>query len=428
MKIPQNVTAENILLGALMNDPFLIPKAMNTIQAEDFYNAFNKKTFTAILEGYEKNSGTDTFSISDKIGEPLKLLDKSDVSRNIVIGDNIRPQLHQIKDSARRREIVYACMQSAKAAQSGDTDESLKLLDAVISKSDGDTPYQTPQTLVPDVIEMIEGIAKGDESITGIRTGWDRLDAIIDGFKRSEVSFISGATKIGKTNFVLNLIRQWSYIRHLKGAIFSYEMSNKYLLFRQLLNLSGVYSSTVKSGKINSSQADRWEQIVRAGEYMVNKPLYLFDVMAIGVDDILRKARMIQRAHGLDYIVIDHLHMISEKTSSSRVAEIGYICKEIKKYSKILDVPIVCLAQLNRNFEGRPDKRPHYSDLRDSGEIEQIAGLILLLHCEGLYNPEKDKDIIELIVELNRFGSTGSVPFHYDREVMRYTEKKKSCP
>lgn len=412
MKQPHSVEAEKIILGSLMIKSDYVPVISQRISEDDFYLSFHKQVYNAILDSAEKG-GTDIFIITEKIGNHDKLQQMIDM---VTTASNAPYYANIVKQHSNKRQLITACTKAVNAPLK----DAVGILEKALEIGEDTATYDTPETLLPEVIDMAEGISKGDERILGIKTGWSDLDRIIDGIKKSEVTFISGGTKVGKTIFALNLIANWSFKRNLKGVVFSYEMANEYLLYRMLLNHAGVESNKIKN---NTAKEEDWKKITDSSKMLGDKPLFLFDIMKTGVKDIYQKARMIERIHGkIDYIVIDHIHLISENTSQKRTQEIGYIGKKIKDYAKIFNVPVVCLAQLNRSFERRSDKRPTHYDLRDSGELEQIAAAIILLHRPGVYDENIDSDKAEVIVALNRFGMTGNIEMIFDRELMRYKE------
>jgi replicative DNA helicase len=255
--------------------------------------------------------------------------------------------------------------------------------------------------------------------LPGVPCGFYDLDAMTQGFQRSDLIIAAGRPAMGKTSFVLNMARNIAALQKLPVAIFSLEMSKLQLVYRLLSSEVEMESSRLRTGRIAQHE---WEKLGHAISILSQMPVFIDDTPNIGVTEMRSKCRRLQAEHGgaLGLILIDYLQLM-EGGSDNRVQELSKITRSLKGLARELNVPIIALSQLSRGVESRTNKRPMMSDLRESGSIEQDADLIMMLYREEYYEPDTpDRGIAEVIVTKHRNGPTGTVKLLFEPQFTRF--------
>ena len=302
----------------------------------------------------------------------------------------------------------------------------------IISQTDAamvqliDVGSDEPATLydaMADAIADIDDRATGNRP-SGLQTGVAEFDAITGGLEPGQLVIVAARPSVGKTAFALNVADHVT--RHGQTvAFFTLEMTRRELTQRLIALRAGVSVSEMRSGKLAESQ---WNRITSCQGKADGQRLFLIDRAAIGVAYVRAAARKIKRKHGLGLIVVDYLGLMRGE-GQNRTQEIGSLSRGLKALAKELHVPIIALAQLNRGTEARQDKRPMLSDLRDSGEVEQDADIVAMLHREELHNPAPEwKGLAELITRKNRNGALGDVVLQYRGEFMLFEQHTGGNP
>ncbi|KXB08496.1 hypothetical protein AKJ59_00825, partial [candidate division MSBL1 archaeon SCGC-AAA385M02] len=429
--LPQSTESEKYVIGSMLCSEDVMLEISDMLSKNDFYNEKHKQIFKTIVD----NNISDMILLSEKLKQN-KIYDEvggiDNINSMVETVTLARQGIHHaniVKNKSEKRNIIKSFHNLQQKCS--EDKESLKDIVSQAEKEilDIDVEESTITILgdgMENVVEMVEGISKGDENIVGIKTGFKSIDNIIDGIKKGEVTVVSGATKVGKSIFALNLAENLSIDRGLHGLYFSYEMMYKYLAYRILLSKAKVASNKIKKNKMSGND---WKRIVKAAENMkeINNLKFLTNLQQ-GIQTIYRNAKKMKRAGKLDYIIIDHLHLIREpKFSGNRTREVGLIAKGIKFIAGKLNVPIVLVCQMSRGFERRTPPKPKYYDLRDSGEIEQIMAADILLYRPGMYECTAEEDINKIIAitDLNRFGNSGEAKMYLDYDIMKFREYDK---
>jgi replicative DNA helicase len=250
--------------------------------------------------------------------------------------------------------------------------------------------------------------------LPGISCGFYDLDAMTQGFQRSDLIITAGRPSMGKTSFVLNIARNIAAFHKLPVAVFSLEMSKEQLVYRLLSSEVKIESGRLRAGRINQNE---WEPLGHAISILSQLPVFIDDTPNISVNEMRSKARRLQAEQGgaLGLILIDYLQLMENSGSENRVQELSRITRALKGLARELNVPVIALSQLSRGVEARTNKRPMMSDLRESGSIEQDADVIIMLYRDDYYNPDTpDRGIAEIIITKHRNGPVGTVKMLFE--------------
>lgn len=334
-----------------------------------------------------------------------------------------------VRDKFNLRQLIEASRDIIETASSG-TVEPDKLIDAAEQKifdiRQGKTVdgLERIDRVIYQTFDRLEKLSKEDENYKAISTGISDLDRVITGLNRSDLILLAARPGMGKTSFALNIARSVAVQSKKKVAFFSLEMTKEQLASRLLSVEALVGGVKLRTGKLNDEE---WQRIISASDVLGKTEIYLDETSGITVPEMKAKLR---RLRGVDLVIIDYLQLMSSaKATNNRVQEISEITRNLKIMAKDINVPVICLSQLSRASEQRPDHKPMLSDLRDSGSIEQDADIVLFLYREGYYadkgedaaNAQVDLNSAECLVAKNRHGETSAVKLHWQGEFMRFS-------
>jgi replicative DNA helicase len=417
---PQNVEAEELILGGILLDAEAIGRVADLLKPDAFYLSAHQEIYRAALALHAQGSPTDLMCITawlqdqsllDKVGGQGKLTQLVDRTVSAV---NVDQYAALIKDKYLRRQLIKAANEVVHGAY--DTSKKLEVvLDQAEQKIFSVTQDRVRQGLTATEEILASTFAELEqrslgEVLPGLSCGFYDLDAMTQGFQRSDLVIVAGRPSMGKTALSVQIARQISEIHRTGVAIFSLEMSKEQLVQRLLASESGIDSNYLRAGRIHESQ---WEPLSRAIGTLSQLPIYIDDSPNPSVNEIRSSARRLQaeRPEGLGLIMLDYLQLMGGGDGTEgRVQELSKITRSLKGLARELHVPIIALSQLSRGVEARTNKRPLMSDLRESGAIEQDADLIVLLYRDDYYNPDSpEKGVCELILAKHRNGPVGTV-------------------
>lgn len=431
---PQNLEAEQSILGGLMLDQEALDQVGDLLLAEDFYKPAHQKIYSAIKSLHTKSQPIDLITVTnvlqnegsmDLVGGSeylVGLLDKTISSANIANHAKI------VKDKATLRRLIStnsALIEKAYNQEFVDVESFIDQAESEIFKV-GENKTQTglvgAMEIVKASIQKIEELYRNKAEITGLATGFKKLDEMTAGLHPGEMTIIAARPSMGKTAFSLNIAQHIALRLKKTVAYFSLEMGKESMMMRMLAAESKVSMSEIRNGRIQDSA---WPKLINAASALSEASIFIDDTPGISPFEIRARARRLKAQHGLDCIMIDYLQLMSMKQKyNSREQEVAEISKSLKGIAKELQIPIIALAQLNRGVEGRTEKKPMLSDLRESGSIEQDADVIMMLYREDYYdkeNPEKQGHA-EVIVGKQRNGATGPVKLRFDAQYNRFRD------
>jgi replicative DNA helicase len=419
--LPQNLEAEQAVLGAILIENSVINQVMELLIAEDFYKEAHRKIYNAMIELDRDNKPIDLLTLYDYLKEKGNLLEEVGESSYLTYLTEIVPATENVsyyaklvKEKSIVRNLVMAASDIAHRGNEGviDLDEFIDKAEHTIldiAQNKIKPSFYDSRDLAAKALDIIETLHARKELVTGIPTGFEKLDYMTSGLQPADLVIVAARPGLGKTSLCLNIAAHAAIDGDMSVGIFSLEMTKEQLMLRMLSMKALVAYSNIRSGYIKDEDL---EKLVRAAEEFSRAKLYIDDTPAISVLEIRAKARRQKREKGLDLIIVDYLQLMrGTRRTETREREIAEISGSLKALAKELSLPVIAVSQLSRQTETRSDRHPQLADLRESGAIEQDADLVLFIHRADAYRkaPEEKDGIAELIIGKQRNGPTGRV-------------------
>jgi len=434
---PQNIEAENAVLGSMLLDREAIAIAIELLDKTAFYSEANKQIFDSIITLYDKNEAVDLVTlieelkkreVLDKVGGPASV---SELANNIPTAANVEHYAKIVKEKHLLRCLINTATQivSESFEPSSEVEEVLdraeKLVFDITSNQKREMQIYSMKDIVKESIETIDGLYQRKDTLTGITTGLHDLDIITAGLQKSDLVVVAGRPSMGKSALAISMLEHAGVVHKVPCAYFSLEMSKDQLAQRMLCSLAKVNAHKVRTGFL--SQND-WPKIVEAAQQLSNAPIYIDDTPGISALELRAKARRLKAKHDIQLIMVDYLQLMAGKSrSENRQQEISDISRSMKALARELELPVIAISQLSRAVEQRADHRPMLSDLRESGAIEQDADVVMLLLREEYYNPtEENKGVTEIIIAKQRHGPVGTVKAAFISEYTKFSNLSRT--
>jgi replicative DNA helicase len=432
---PHDLDAEASLLSAIFINNDVLLDITDILTPDDFYKGAHKKIFRAILNLASQEEPADLVTVAhalkqkdelESIGGAAYLASISDaapVAVNAVHYARIiqgKASLRVMIDAASK--IIQRCLEDR-----GDVVNTIDFAESAIfqiSEKKSGGAFRPIGELININIDHLEEQQGKDGGLSGLSTGYIRLNKITSGLQKSDLIILAARPSMGKTAFALNIARNVAMEEQKPVALFSLEMSNEQLSMRLLTAEARIDSNRLRTGFI--SQED-WQNVTDAASTLNELPIFIDDTPNISVMDVRAKTRKLFQKHGeLGLVIIDYLQLMKSPIHSERRdLEIAEISRGLKSLAKELNIPVMALSQLNRMLEQRSDKRPMMSDLRESGALEQDADIVAFIYRDEVYHKEPDnpkKGTAEIIVAKNRNGAVGTAPMHFHEQYTRFEE------
>ena len=415
---PHSLEAERAVLGAILLERESLPKAVELLQALDFYKEGHRKIFHAMLGLFERNEPVDLLTVSEELRRRTELEEVGGPAALAGLVEEAATAAHLlsyggiVREKAVLRELIR--ISTEIIGQSYEAREPVdKLLDDAerlifqISERRMQGSAVPVRVILKDTFEHIERLYDRKEHITGLASGFDDLDRMTSGFQPSDFIIIAGRPSMGKTAFALNIAKHAGIEDHKKILVLSLEMSKEQLVQRLLCAEAKVDSHKVRTGYLDPRD---WTRMTNAAGRLAEAAIYIDDSAALTVLEARAKARRMKAEHGLDLIVIDYLQLMRGETGQSPAGDLGDL-RSLKALAKEINVPVVALSQRSRAVEARQSKEPQLSDLRESGALEQDADVILFLYRPERYGLQSDDGdrVADIIIGKQRNGPTGKV-------------------
>lgn len=419
---PQNIEAEQAVLGTILLQDKALLKIVELLKADDFYRDAHKTIFAAMLTLFEKREPHDLITVTgllsdqkklEHIGGAAYLASLTDI---IPFAGTLVHHAHIIRKKSILRRLIQTT--SEVAARCYDAQDDIEtLVDEAektifeIAHSNKGQGFIPMSTIVPKAFDRITKLFDKQEHITGVATGYEELDRITAGLQPAEMIILAARPSMGKTALAMNIVQQAAVFgSKVTVAVFSLEMSTESLALRMLCSLGRIDSQRIRTGKLLEND---WPKLTRATGMLADAPIFIDDTPGLTALEMRAKARRLKSENNLGLIVVDYLQLMQGKTNSeNRTQEISDISRSLKAMAKELNVPVLALSQLNRSLENRTDKRPQLADLRESGAIEQDADVIMFIYRDEVYNRAEDnpnRGMAEIIIAKQRNGPTGTV-------------------
>jgi replicative DNA helicase len=426
---PQNIEAEQSILGAILIDNDALPKALEILDPEDFYKLSHRKIFNAMTELFDKSEPIDLITLTDCLRRRDELEEVGNISylSSLI---NLTPTSANVRYHSkivREKSLLRGLLRSANEISGKVYEDNLDAEDLVdfaertifeISDKRIKTSFVTLRDVIKGSFEMIEHLYDKKDTVTGVPSGFRDLDDLTTGFQRGDLIVVGGRPSMGKTALALNIAQYVGLELKEPIAIFSLEMAKEQLAFRMLCSEAMVNSNSIRKGFIKKED---WHKLTSAASNLTGAPIFIDDSSSISVLELRAKARRLKMEHGLTLIIVDYLQLMRGKGSfERREQEISDISRSLKALAKELNVPLIAVSQLNRSVEQRRPPVPILADLRESGAIEQDADVILFLYRGEIYDKEAKRGIAEVIIAKQRNGPTGSVNLAFVSNCTRF--------
>ncbi len=439
---PQNIDAEQSVLGALLVDKDSFFKVAEKISTDDFYREDHREIFDASLSLFEKRAPVDLVTLTDELRKRKKLDAAGGVNyltslaNNTLSAAHIEKHAEIVREKAVLRRLITAATQIIEESY-----DEKKDIPAILDKSE-QVLFSVSQRFVSDqftpirsiLVESFDRINELHENkgqLRGVPTGFKELDNLLAGFQKSDLIILAARPSMGKTSLALNIADHAACEQKIGVAIFSLEMSKEQIIDRFLAMRGAVDSWKLRTGNLED---DDFGKLNYAMGVLSEAPIYIDDTPFMNVMELRAKSRRLQMEHGLGLIIIDYLQLMSgvnSKGADNRVQEVSEISRSLKALGRELNVPVLALSQLSRAVEHRDNKKPLLADLRESGSIEQDADVVMFIYRDDYYDKEtENKNIAEVLVRKHRNGPTGECQLFFKQEYMKFgtLEKKMDSP
>jgi replicative DNA helicase len=432
---PQNIEAEQSVLGSLLIDPDALIKVSSFLRPEDFYRETHGLIYKAIVDLHERRQPADFVTLCDEL-ERRGQMDHVGGAGYLTSLINVVPtSVHAqhygriVESTATLRRLISASSEISNMAYERADDED-KILDQAEQLIFGVAQRSIERELVPvrtilsDYYDRIQYLYENRGETIGVPTGFIDLDRLLGGFQQADLIIVAGRPGTGKTSLALTVADQAARRHGLCIAIFSLEMPSQQVVQRLVSGATGIESQRLRTGDINEEELSG---IARAMGELSGTSVYIDDTPAIAPMEIRAKVRRLQAENPIDLVIVDYLQLMQAGARmENRVQEVSYISRQLKSMAIELNLPVLACSQLSRAVESRADKRPLLSDLRESGSIEQDADVVMFIYREEMYDENTFKpNIADIIVAKHRNGPTGQVSLRFMKELATFANLER---
>lgn len=435
---PQDLVAEQSVLGSIFISPDKIITVREFIEADDFYKYAHKVIFRAMITLNDRHDAIDATTVRNILDSQGELQTIGGLSYIVELVNSVPTSANAdyyakiVAEKAMLRNIIKRLTDTVNEAYEGslESDEIIAGAEkALVDISDHShrSGFRTIASVLDQNFESLEMRAQQTSDVTGLPTGFRDLDRITTGLHPDQLIILAARPAVGKTAFVLNIAQNVGTKQNKAVAIFSLEMGAESLVDRMLAAEGMIDSHALRTGQLTEQD---WKNVMLAQGALAEAPIYIDDTPGIKITEIRARSRKLSQEveGGLGLIVIDYLQLISGTRPENRQQEVSDISRQLKILAKELRVPVIALSQLSRGVEQRQDKRPVLSDIRESGSIEQDADIVAFLYRDDYYRKEGDEDeeaiednTVEVILEKNRAGARGTVKLIFQKEYNKFS-------
>ncbi len=427
---PQNLEAEQSVLGAILLENSSMAKAMEILTEEDFYRTAHRRIFAGMLELSEGGEVIDQITLTERLALKGELeavggaAYLAELVQAVPSAANVRYHSKIVRDKALLRGLIRTSTDIISRGYDGSAQID-DLLDYAERTVFGLTQGKTGRAFLPvnhiikESLALVDRLSKRKERVTGVPTGFYDLDDITAGLQPSDLVVIAGRPSMGKTSLALGMAQHAAIHAGSIVGIFSLEMSSAQLVLRLLSSEAHVDSHALRTGRL---QKEDWWRLAEAAGRLEQARIYLDDTGSLTVQQMRGQARRLKAEYGLDLLVVDYLQLMQGRSDAeSRQQEISDISRSLKALAKELNVPVVALSQLSRAVENRKPPIPMLADLRESGAIEQDADVVMFIYREDVYDPNTEKKgIADILIRKHRNGPTGERQLFFHEKFARF--------
>jgi replicative DNA helicase len=434
---PQNIEAEQSVLGGVLIENEAVHKVMEILTAEDFYRDAHRKIYDALMDLAERDEPADLITLTNELRKKEHLDSVGGASYvtslidSVVTAANIEYYAKIVKEKATLRKLIDTSTEIITHSYEDRSDVEGLLDEAEraifeISENRVKPSFYSIRDIVKQSFKTIERLYEKKELVTGVPSGYRDLDQRTAGFQPSDLIIVAGRPSMGKTAFCLNVAQYAAIEKRIPVGIFSLEMSKEQLVIRMLCSEAQVEGTRLRTGFLTESD---WPRLTLAAGNLSDAPIFIDDAAALSVLELRAKARRLNAEHGLGMIMIDYLQLMRGRAKvESRQQEISEISRSLKALAKELNIPVIAVSQLSRRTEERQGMRPQLSDLRESGAIEQDADVIIFIYRDEVYNRSEDnpnRGKAEIIIGKQRNGPTGKIELAFLEKFTTFKELYK---
>lgn len=443
--LPQNIEAEQAVLGAIFLNTDALADAMEYVEADDFYRRAHQILFQAMVDLNNDGEAIDVLTVQNYLTTNNQLDDVggvayiAELATSVPTAANAGYYAKIVEEKSMLRRLISTATNIITQANNGD-DDVPSLLDSAerqimdVSERRNRSGFREIKDVLNETLSDIDRLSQQSEDITGLPTGYREFDKMTAGLQPDNLIILAARPAVGKTAFALNIAQNVATSTDTSVAIFSLEMSAESLVNRMLCAEGSINANHLRTGQLDEGE---WQNLIVAMGALSNTSIFIDDTPGIKMAEIRAKCRRLAKEKGnLGLVVIDYLQLIEGSNKESRQQEVSEISRQLKKLAKELSVPILALSQLSRGVEQRQDKRPVLSDIRESGSIEQDADIVAFLYRDDYYErgeskseeDENDQDSlnqdvgeVELIIEKNRAGARGTVKLLFIKSYNKFS-------
>nr|WP_162852882.1 replicative DNA helicase [Ligilactobacillus salivarius] len=442
---PQNIEAEQAVLGAIFLNTDALADAMEYVEPDDFYRRAHQILFQAMVDLNNDGEAIDVLTVQNYLTTNNQLDDVggvayiAELATSVPTAANAGYYAKIVEEKSMLRRLISTATNIITQANNGD-DDVPSLLDSAerqimdVSERRNRSGFREIKDVLNETLSDIDRLSQQSEDITGLPTGYREFDKMTAGLQPDNLIILAARPAVGKTAFALNIAQNVATSTDTSVAIFSLEMSAESLVNRMLCAEGSINANHLRTGQLDEGE---WQNLIVAMGALSNTSIFIDDTPGIKMAEIRAKCRRLAKEKGnLGLVVIDYLQLIEGSNKESRQQEVSEISRQLKKLAKELSVPILALSQLSRGVEQRQDKRPVLSDIRESGSIEQDADIVAFLYRDDYYErgeskSEEDGDDqdslnqdvgeVELIIEKNRAGARGTVKLLFIKSYNKFS-------
>lgn len=435
---PFDIETEQVVLGQLMMETEAVFQVMDILKPQSFYHPIHQDVFRAVQDLAKTEEPVNVVTVTDrlrkngtleKVGGPFFI---SQLTVRVSSAAHIEYHAKIIAQKFIQRELIRVSSEIQQKA----FDPSIDVADLIdfsetqlFKVAEGNIKKESVQVglIIPEALRMIEEAGKREDGLSGVPSGFTALDRVTNGWQPANMIVIAARPAMGKTAFILSMIRNMAVDHNVPVALFSLEMNAFMLVNRLIVSESELPSDKIKKGNLN---ANEWKILEERTRTLINAPIYIDDTPSLSVFDFRAKCRRLKQKYNVGAIFIDYLQLMTAGSSFSREQEVSSISRQIKAVAMELDVPVIALSQLSRAVETRGGtKKPQLSDLRESGAIEQDADMVIFLHRPEYYKLEEFEDgtptnnKAEIILAKNRHGAIDTVRLQFIKEQVKFADE-----
>ncbi|QDU34306.1 Replicative DNA helicase [Poriferisphaera corsica] len=432
-KLPQAIEAEAAVLGSMILDDRICGDVLERLSPEPhakFLKESHQIIFKVLIELYDKTQSIDMVQINQKLVDAEMLERVGGLDYLMELAESVPSAVNAVyyaeivKAKATDRAIIEASHQTIEDVYANNEGD-INLLDRAESRiykiAESNESVTTTECVSEVIQREYDRITSGGLENQGIKTGYFELDDMTNGLQPGEMIIAAARPSMGKTAFAINVCENIGITDKTPCAVFSLEMGRGQLATRMLSSQSGVCSHAIRRNTLSN---DNYDSLLKATAQISEAPIYIDDEPGLTLLSMRSKARRLKARHGIKLVMIDYLQLMTAPGHNSRQEEVSAISRGVKALARELNVPVICLSQLNRGSEGREGHKPRMSDLRESGSIEQDADVVMMLHREDYYHRGDEgydpDNTAELIICKQRNGPTGTVKLHFDGSTTRF--------